>query len=167
VLAIRLVIFADLLGLPCCNVNFLAAHAGVTLADTVATPSATIRRMATAATAMVQSQAKQRRGGAERLRSVITARARDLLALLDTLFASVGSIMLALSDEIGRTQGDNNNTYAQDNRLVWLDWEGRNLDLKAHVASSASTPANSEQAVLIADASRAPRCLRVRRATRR
>jgi glycogen operon protein len=90
-------------------------------------------------------------------------RARDLRALLGTLFA----IMLALGDEFGRTQGGNNNACAQDNRLAWLDWEGRNLDLEAHLASATSTPADSEQAVLIADASRAPRCLRVRRAIRR
>jgi glycogen operon protein len=38
-LATRRAIFADPLGLPCHSVNFLAAHAGVTLADTVATPS--------------------------------------------------------------------------------------------------------------------------------
>jgi len=31
--------------------------------------------------------------------------------------------MLLHGDELGRTQGGNNNVYAQDNPLAWIDWE--------------------------------------------
>lgn len=31
--------------------------------------------------------------------------------------------MLCGGDEIGRTQGGNNNTYCQDNEISWLDWK--------------------------------------------
>ena len=32
--------------------------------------------------------------------------------------------MLLGGDEIGRTQGGNNNAYCQDNEIAWLDWDG-------------------------------------------
>jgi glycogen operon protein len=31
--------------------------------------------------------------------------------------------MLQAGDEMGRTQGGNNNAYAQDNEISWVDWE--------------------------------------------
>lgn len=61
--------------------------------------------------------------------------ARDVRALLGTLFATRGTIMLTAGDEFGRTQGGNNNAYAQDNRATWLDWDGRDRDLEDHVAA--------------------------------
>ena len=33
--------------------------------------------------------------------------------------------MLAHGDELGRTQGGNNNVYCQDNEISWVDWDGR------------------------------------------
>ncbi len=33
--------------------------------------------------------------------------------------------MLAAGDEFGRTQQGNNNAYAQDNAISWVDWAGR------------------------------------------
>jgi isoamylase len=41
------------------------------------------------------------------------------------LFTSQGVPMLCGGDEIGRTQGGNNNAYCQDNEISWFDW---NLD---------------------------------------
>lgn len=35
--------------------------------------------------------------------------------------------MLSHGDEIGRTQGGNNNAYCQDNEIAWIDWEGAGL----------------------------------------
>ena len=32
--------------------------------------------------------------------------------------------MLTAGDEFGRTQHGNNNAYAQDNDITWLDWPG-------------------------------------------
>ena len=35
---------------------------------------------------------------------------------------SLGVPMLLMGDEVGRTQGGNNNAYCQDNEISWLDW---------------------------------------------
>jgi glycogen debranching enzyme len=64
---------------------------------------------------------------------VLAARARDVRALLATLFASRGTILLTAGDEFGRTQRGNNNAYAQDNVITWLDWQGRDRDLERYV----------------------------------
>ncbi len=37
--------------------------------------------------------------------------------------------MLLGGDEIGRTQGGNNNAYAQDNEISWYDWDAVDADL--------------------------------------
>jgi glycogen operon protein len=42
--------------------------------------------------------------------------------LLATLLLSQGTPMLLAGDEFGRTQRGNNNAYAQDNDISWLDW---------------------------------------------
>jgi len=42
---------------------------------------------------------------------------------LATLFLSQGVPMLLHGDELGRTQGGNNNVYAQDSEIAWVDWE--------------------------------------------
>jgi glycogen operon protein len=42
---------------------------------------------------------------------------------LTTLLLSQGVPMIAHGDEIGRTQGGNNNVYCQDNELSWIDWK--------------------------------------------
>lgn len=38
------------------------------------------------------------------------------------LMLSQGVPMILFGDEIGRTQGGNNNTYCQDNEISWFDW---------------------------------------------
>jgi glycogen operon protein len=43
--------------------------------------------------------------------------------LLATLLLSQGVPMLLAGDELGRTQGGNNNAYCQDNAISWLDWQ--------------------------------------------
>jgi glycogen operon protein len=51
--------------------------------------------------------------------------------LMATLVFSQGVRMLLGGDEMGRTQGGNNNAYCQDNAVSWMDWdlspEGREL----------------------------------------
>jgi glycogen operon protein len=61
--------------------------------------------------------------------AILSARRRDLAAFLATLFASRGTIMLMAGDELGRTQRGNNNAYAQDNPLTWIDWQHIDHDL--------------------------------------
>jgi glycogen operon protein len=55
-----------------------------------------------------------------------TCQARNLLA---TLLLSQGVPMLLGGDELGRTQGGNNNAYCQDNEISWFDWEHVDEDL--------------------------------------
>jgi isoamylase len=54
---------------------------------------------------------------------VTTLREQQKRNLLATLFLSQGVPMLLHGDELGRTQGGNNNVYAQDNPTAWVDWE--------------------------------------------
>jgi glycogen operon protein len=50
-------------------------------------------------------------------------RLRTMRGLLATLAFSQGVPMLAHGDELGRTQGGNNNAYAQDNETTWVNWD--------------------------------------------
>ena len=50
-------------------------------------------------------------------------RARQQRNFLATLLLSQGVPMLLGGDEIGRTQGGNNNAWCQDNEISWFDWE--------------------------------------------
>ena len=54
--------------------------------------------------------------------AVNALRDRQQRNLVATLFLSQGVPMLCAGDEIGKTQGGNNNTYCQDNEISWLDW---------------------------------------------
>jgi isoamylase len=49
-------------------------------------------------------------------------RNRQMRNFLTTLFISQGVPMLTAGDEIGRTQGGNNNAYCQDNQVSWQPW---------------------------------------------
>ena len=118
------------------TVNFVAAHDGMTLADLTA------------------YSRKHNEGNGEQNRdghdddlswncgaegetadpAILARRARDRRALLASLFASRGAVLLTAGDEFGRSQRGNNNAYAQDNALTWLDWRGRDRDLEAFVA---------------------------------
>ena len=42
--------------------------------------------------------------------------------MLTTLMLSFGVPLLLGGDEMGRTQGGNNNAYCQDNEMTWFDW---------------------------------------------
>jgi glycogen operon protein len=56
------------------------------------------------------------------------------MALLSTLFASRGTIMLTAGDEGGRSQHGNNNAYCQDNEITWLNWAQLDDALVSHTA---------------------------------
>ncbi|WP_341208573.1 glycogen debranching enzyme [uncultured Sphingomonas sp.] len=138
VLATRLMGSSELFGDRTRGVNFVAAHDGFTIADTVAF-----------ATRHNHANGEDNRDGhAGEIAwnngvegesddaAVRAAREADKRALLATLFATCGTIMLTAGDEFGRTQAGNNNSYAQD-ELLWLDWEGRDLALESFVADLA------------------------------
>jgi isoamylase len=49
-------------------------------------------------------------------------RRRQMKNAATLLFLSRGVPMLQMGDEVGRTQGGNNNSYCHDNALSWMDW---------------------------------------------
>lgn len=62
--------------------------------------------------------------------------ARDLRKrnLLTTLLIAQGTPMLLAGDEIGNSQQGNNNAYAQDNEIGWVDWAHADTRLAGFVA---------------------------------
>ncbi len=56
-------------------------------------------------------------------RRVLEIRERQRRNLMATLLLSVGVPMISGGDELGRTQGGNNNAYCQDNEISWTCWE--------------------------------------------
>ncbi|MEZ5287373.1 MAG: glycogen debranching protein GlgX [Vicinamibacterales bacterium] len=54
--------------------------------------------------------------------AVVALRERQKRNFLTTVFLSQGVPMLLAGDEMGRTQGGNNNAYCQDNDVSWLQW---------------------------------------------
>ena len=61
--------------------------------------------------------------------SINVLRSRQQRNLLTTLLLSQGVPMILGGDELGRTQGGNNNAYCQDNEVSWYDWDGADTDL--------------------------------------
>ena len=114
------------------SVNFLAAHDGLTLADIPA-----YKRKHNFA-----NGEDNRDGHSENFSwnhgiegetpsPAIKARRRDdVRAMLALLMLSRGTPLLTAGDEFGRSQGGNNNAYAQDNPVTWLDWAHRDKALE-------------------------------------
>lgn len=69
--------------------------------------------------------------------AICSARAARVRAMLATLFLAQGTPMWLAGDELGNSQGGNNNAYAQDNATGWVNWPG-NATLTAFVARLAA-----------------------------
>ena len=126
-------------------VNFIAAHDGFTVADMVA-----YERRHNEANGEGNRDGHGENfswnGGVEGPSddpAILGRRDADRRALLATLFASKGTIMLAAGDEFGRSQQGNNNAYAQDNPVSWIDWAGRDRALEDFTAALADFRARS------------------------
>ncbi len=122
---------------PSAGVNFLAVHDGFTLADLVSYVDK-----------HNEANGEQNRDGHSSNYSwncgvegqtedagILAARRRDVRALLATLFLSRGLVLFQQGDELGRTQRGNNNAYAQDNELTWVDWASADWALAEFVGS--------------------------------
>ena len=109
---------------PQASVNFVTAHDGFTLADTV---SYAVKHN--------EANGEDNRDGhsgnfSDNLGvegptsddAIRAARARRRRNMIATLLFSQGTPMLLAGDEIGNGQGGNNNAYCQDNAIGWLDW---------------------------------------------
>jgi isoamylase len=125
---------------PWSSINFVAAHDGFTLADLVSFDDrhneANLENNGDG-----HGHNLSWNNGAEGPSddpTIIAARKRDVRNLLATLFFSQGTVMLAMGDELGRSQYGNNNAYCQDNDLSWLDWQDADTALAAFVAKLAA-----------------------------
>jgi glycogen operon protein len=55
--------------------------------------------------------------------AIRAARLNDQRALLASLILARGTPMLVMGSETGQSQGGNNNAYAQDNEISWINWD--------------------------------------------
>jgi isoamylase len=60
--------------------------------------------------------------------SIRTIRFQQMRNMLATVLLSRGTPMILAGDEIARTQQGNNNAYAQDNEISWINWQGLDQD---------------------------------------
>jgi glycogen operon protein len=110
---------------PFASINFVTAHDGFTLADLVSYNEK-----------HNEANLEDNNDGTDDNRSwncgvegptddaeVLALRARQQRNFLSTLFLSQGVPMLLAGDEMGRSQGGNNNAYCQDNAISWFDWD--------------------------------------------
>lgn len=139
-LATRIAGSSDVFGPEARGVNYLAAHDGLTIADTVAFAQRHNEANGEGNRDGHHENFSWNCGveGPSEDKAVRAARSRDIRAMLATLFASSGAIMLTAGDEFGRSQIGNNNAYCQDNATTWLDWDNRDVALEDYVAGLAS-----------------------------
>jgi isoamylase len=119
------------------SVNFITCHDGFTLADLVSYNGK-----------HNEANGEDNRDGSDDNASwncgiegptqdadVLALRARQSRNLLTLLLLATGTPMLAMGDEMGRSQQGNNNAYAQDNPISWVDWSllERHADLHRFV----------------------------------
>jgi isoamylase len=115
---------------PYASINFVTAHDGFTLADLVSYNEK-----------HNEANGEGGRDGADDNNSwncgvegptddeaVVALRQRQRRNFLATLFLSQGVPMLLHGDELGRTQGGNNNGYCQDSDISWMEWTPEKAD---------------------------------------
>jgi len=115
---------------PTASVNFVAAHDGFTLRDTVSYNDK-----------HNEPNLENNRDGHANNHSwncgiegptddghIIALRRRQVRNMLTTLFFSQGVPMLLAGDEMYRTQNGNNNAYCQDNEISWVNWDELKAD---------------------------------------
>src|SRR4051794_38835570 len=109
---------------PIASVNFVTAHDGFTLNDLV---SYNDKHNDANGEGNADGESHNRswncgvEGPTDDL-EIIALRERQKRNMLTTMFLSQGVPMLLHGDELGRTQGGNNNVYCQDNPISWIDW---------------------------------------------
>jgi glycogen operon protein len=124
---------------PVASINFITAHDGFTLRDLVSYNEK-----------HNEANGEDNNDGESHNRSwncgvegpsddagVLALRAQQRRNFLATLLLSQGVPMICHGDELGRTQGGNNNGYCQDNELSWIDWSKVDEDLTAFTATVA------------------------------
>ena len=115
------------------SVNLLTAHDGMTLEDTVSYAHKHNEANGEDGRDGHSEDYSDNMGveGATDAPDILEARARRKRAMMATLLLSQGTPMILAGDELGNTQGGNNNAYNQDNRTAWLDWDNVDEDFLA------------------------------------
>ena len=118
------------------SVNFLAAHDGFTLWDTVSWNDRHNEANGEEGRDGHANNLSDNMGaeGPTEDPAILGARRRRLAAMLGQLFVSQGVPMIRAGDELGQSQQGNNNAYCQDNAISWLDWQRPNADLRGLLA---------------------------------
>jgi isoamylase len=118
------------------SINFLAAHDGFTLWDTVSYNDKHNEANGEDGADGHNNNLSHNLGaeGPTDDPGILAARLRRVKAMLATVLLSQGVPMVLAGDEMGQTQGGNNNAYCQDNELAWIDWSAPNGELQAAVA---------------------------------
>jgi glycogen operon protein len=122
---------------PYASINFVTAHDGFTLHDLVSY-NEKHNRANGEGNADGDSYNRSWNCGEEGPSvdpDVLELRARQARNFAATLLLSQGIPMLLAGDELGRTQGGNNNAYCQDNEVSWTDWEHADRQLLGFVAA--------------------------------
>jgi isoamylase len=109
---------------PYASINFVTAHDGFTLADLVSYNDKHNDANLEDNRDGENNNLSWNSGveGPSDDREIRALRARRVRNFLATLLLSQGVPMISHGDELGRTQRGNNNAYAQDNELTWIDW---------------------------------------------
>ena len=73
--------------------------------------------------------------GETKKKNIINLRKKQIRNALSYVFLAQGIPLLYAGDELGNSQGGNNNAYASDDPTGWVNWSGlrRNRDLRAFV----------------------------------
>jgi len=115
------------------SINFISAHDGFTLADTVAY----VKRHNEANTEGNRDGHHTNFSdncGVEGVTDdplILQKRQQRQRNMLATQFLSQGTPMLLGGDEFGNSQDGNNNAYCQDNPIGWVNWQSADADLLA------------------------------------
>ncbi|MBU2956085.1 glycogen debranching protein GlgX [Paracoccus sp. 1_MG-2023] len=122
------------------SVNFVAAHDGFTLWDTVSYNDKHNDANGEDGQDGHDHNLSDNMGieGPTDDPQVDQSRSRRARAILASVMLSQGVPMLLAGDEMGNSQDGNNNAYCQDNPISWLDWANARDDLTDAVAAFAA-----------------------------
>ncbi|WP_043605379.1 glycogen debranching protein GlgX [Novosphingobium sp. Rr 2-17] len=113
------------------SINFLAAHDGFTLADTVSYNERHNEANGEGGADGHSNNLSDNMGAEGAVddagddEGIAEARQQRIRAMLATLLLSQGVPMILSGDELGNSQQGNNNVYCQDNETAWVDWPGK------------------------------------------
>jgi len=116
---------------PVASINFVTAHDGFTLRDLVSYDEKHNEANGEDGNDGESHNRSWNSGveGETEDAGILELRARRQRNFLATLLLSQGVPMILHGDELGRTQQGNNNVYAQDSELSWVDWDAADRGL--------------------------------------